>query len=182
MTFSCSSHLSLWSLLSFLLNSQEHLIALFGSCWDQLGQKSGPGGQDRVWGGVQAWVRAGLGSGQALGPGLGGDGAGACEGDQGGGRSRAWNPDGVRVEVRSGRVRLGSEALLMATEAPTSRCRGWLAALLWVLVLPAGMRGSWPVASRAPALAPDETEAQAKEPVLRGRGTEPLAPGAGVLG
>ncbi|XP_045628349.1 putative serine protease 47 [Ursus americanus] len=66
----------------------------------------------------------------------------------------------------------------MATEAPTSRCRGWLAALLWVLVLPAGMRGSWPVASRAPALAPDETEAQAKEPVLRGRGTEPLAPGA----
>lgn len=84
--------------------------------------------------------------------------------------------------VRSGRVRLGSEALLMDTEAPTSRGRSRLAALLWALVLPAGMRGSWPVASRAPALAPDEAQAQAEEPVLPRCGAEPLAPGAGALG
>lgn len=82
----------------------------------------------------------------------------------------------------SGRVRLGSEALLMDTEAPTSRGRSRLAALLWALALPAGMRGSWPVASRAPALAPDEAQAQAEEPVLPRCGAEPLAPGAGALG
>ena len=71
---------------------------------------------------------------------------------------------------------------MMDTEAPTSRGRSRLAALLWVLVLPAGMRGSWPVAPRAPALAPDEAQAQAEEPVLPGGGAERLAPGAGALG
>lgn len=60
-TFSHSSHLTMWSLLSFLLNSEEHLTALSlgdaGTSWaggQALGRRSGPpsGGQDQVWGGV----------------------------------------------------------------------------------------------------------------------------------
>lgn len=82
--------------------------------------------------------------------------------------------------VRSGRVRLGSAALAMGTEVPTARSGGWLAALLWFLLLPAGMRGSWSEASDAPDPAPDEAEAE--EPGWPERGAQPLATGAGAMG
>ena len=67
MTFCYSSHLSLWSLLSFLLNSQEHLIALSldraGTSWDRgqaLGVRPGCGEESRPGSGLGH-----VGSGQA---------------------------------------------------------------------------------------------------------------------
>ncbi|XP_004393642.1 PREDICTED: serine protease 40-like [Odobenus rosmarus divergens] len=62
----------------------------------------------------------------------------------------------------------------MDTEAPTAGSRGWLAALLWFLLLPAGMRGFWSEASRAPDPATDEAEAE--EPGRPERGAQRLAP------
>nr|XP_025747545.1 putative serine protease 47 [Callorhinus ursinus] len=59
--------------------------------------------------------------------------------------------------------------MAMGTRAPTAHSRGWRAALLWLVLLPAGMRGFWSEASRAPDPATDEAEAE--EPVL------PLLPG-----
>ncbi|XP_022368207.1 putative serine protease 47 [Enhydra lutris kenyoni] len=64
----------------------------------------------------------------------------------------------------------------MGTEAPTPRGRGWLAALLWLLFPPAGMRGSWSVASGALAPAPEEDGSE--EPGRPEGGAQRLAPEA----
>ncbi|XP_038383281.1 putative serine protease 47 isoform X11 [Canis lupus familiaris] len=65
---------------------------------------------------------------------------------------------------------------MMGTEAPAPQGRGWLVALLWLLLLSAGTPGSWPVTSHAPAPAPDQAAAQ--EPGRPAGGTQRLAPGA----
>ncbi|XP_005616030.2 putative serine protease 47 isoform X1 [Canis lupus baileyi] len=64
----------------------------------------------------------------------------------------------------------------MGTEAPAPQGRGWLVALLWLLLLSAGTPGSWPVTSHAPGPAPDQAAAQ--EPGRPAGGTQRLAPGA----
>ncbi|XP_077767005.1 uncharacterized protein LOC144321266 isoform X1 [Canis aureus] len=64
----------------------------------------------------------------------------------------------------------------MGTEAPAPQGRGWLVALLWLLLLSAGTPGSWPVTSQTPAPAPDQAAAQ--EPGRPAGGTQRLAPGA----
>lgn len=80
----------------------------------------------------------------------------------------------------SGRVRLGSASRVMGEEGPTPRGRGWLAALLRLLLLLAtGIRGSWPVVSRVPAPAP--VEAATEEPGRRAGGAQRLALEAGAL-
>uniref|UniRef100_A0A8C0YUL5 tryptase n=1 Tax=Canis lupus familiaris TaxID=9615 RepID=A0A8C0YUL5_CANLF len=98
----------------------------------------------------------------------------------GGARGRVWDQDGVRAQGQVSQVRPGSAAPMMGTEAPAPQGRGWLVALLWLLLLSAGTPGSWPVTSHAPAPAPDQAAAQ--EPGRPAGGTQRLAPGAGTLG